>query len=156
YEHEELAYLAAKFPPGLRIVDAGANTGNHTVFFAGPMRAEIVLPIEPDPHAALALRRAVAANGFANVDLTALGEAVGALPDRMRRVASEGGGLGATRLVPDPAGEVPVLRLDDFVRDPVELLKIDVEGMEMDVLAGAAALIARDLPALFIEVADGT
>jgi FkbM family methyltransferase len=156
YEHEELAYLAARFPPGMKIVDAGANTGNHTVFFAGAMHAETVRPIEPDPRAAAALRCAVSANGLANVELAGLGTAVGAAPGRMRRVASEAGGLGATRLVPDAAGEVPVVPLDELVGGPVDLLKIDVEGMEMEVLAGAAALVARERPALFVEVADGT
>ena len=38
----------------------------------------------------------------------------------------------------------------------MDLLKIDVEGMEMAVLSGAGATIARHRPALFIEVLDGT
>lgn len=156
YEHEELLFLAGMFPAGLRIVDAGANTGNHTVFFAGAMHAEAVYPIEPDPRSAAALRRAVAENGLGNVDLSGLGTAVGAGRARMRSVASKGGGLGATRLVPDPEGNVPVVPLDELVEGAVDLLKIDVEGMEMDVLAGAEGVIARNRPALFVEVADGT
>jgi FkbM family methyltransferase len=156
YEHEELAYLAARLPSGMSIVDAGANTGNHTVFFAGAMRAATVRPIEPDPRAGAALRCAVAANRLANVELAGLGIAAGATPGRMRSVASEAGGLGATRLVPDAAGEVPVVPLDELVAGPVDLLKIDVEGMEMEVLAGAERLLARERPTLFVEVADGT
>ena len=37
FEAEELAYLAERLPRGLRIVDIGANTGNHTLFFASVM-----------------------------------------------------------------------------------------------------------------------
>lgn len=74
----------------------------------------------------------------------------------MRPVLSEGGGLGATRLVPDAAGSVPVRRLDDLAVGPVDLLKIDVEGMEMAVLAGAETTIARDRPFLFIEILDAS
>ena len=41
FEAEELAFLADRLPRGLRIVDVGANTGNHTLFFASVMQAEI-------------------------------------------------------------------------------------------------------------------
>lgn len=154
FEHEELGFLAGQLPGGLRIVDAGANTGNHTVFFATAMAAEIVQPIEPDAEAAAAIRLAVDANRLVNVDLALLGHAVGAAPARMRAVASPDGGLGATRLVPDPDGTVAVQPLDALVDGRVDLLKIDVEGMEMAVLAGAARLLAQHRPALFIEVMD--
>jgi hypothetical protein len=34
----------------------------------------------------------------------------------------------------------------------VSLIKIDVQGAEMRVLAGATAILARDRPALFVEI----
>ncbi len=60
FEEEELRFLAERLPRGLRIVDAGANTGNHTLFFATVMEAEIVIPIEPLPRAVAAIRAMVA------------------------------------------------------------------------------------------------
>ena len=36
--------------------------------------------------------------------------------------------------------------------DPVDFIKIDAEGMELDVLEGASALIARDKPVIWVEV----
>lgn len=154
FEHEELQFLAERLPRGLRIVDAGANTGNHTLFFAAIMQAETVIPIEPHPRAVAAIRAAVAENRLANVDLSRLGYAIGAEAGRLEPVLSEGGGLGATRFVPHLDGAIPLAPLDALVSGPVDFLKIDVEGMEMDVLAGAAGLIARYRPALFIEVLD--
>jgi FkbM family methyltransferase len=154
FEQEELSFLAERLGAGRRIVDAGANTGNHTLFFAGPMQAAAVTPIEPHPRAAAAIRAAVAENRLANVDLSQLGKAVGAEPGRLRRIDSEGGGLGATRYVADPEGDTAVVRLDDIVAGSVDLLKIDVEGMEMAALAGAEELISRSRPAIFIEVLD--
>ena len=44
-----MQFLAERLPRGLRIVDVGANTGNHTLFFASVMQAERVIPIEPHP-----------------------------------------------------------------------------------------------------------
>jgi FkbM family methyltransferase len=156
FEHEELRFLADRLPRGLRIVDAGANTGNHTLFFAAIMAAETVIPLEPHPRAVAAIRATVTANALTNVDLSGLGVAVGARAGFLRPVFSAGGGLGATRFVPDPHGEVPTAPLDALIEGPVGFIKIDVEGMEMEVLTGAAALLARDRPFLYVEVLDGT
>jgi FkbM family methyltransferase len=154
FEQEELRFLAERLPHGLRIVDVGANTGNHTVYFAMAMQAQTVVPIEPHPRAVAAIRAAVAENRLANVDLSCLGSAVGAARGMLRLIPSETAGLGATRFEPDPIGTIPVLPLDELASGPVDFLKIDAEGMELEVLAGAASLIARDRPFLYIEVVD--
>jgi FkbM family methyltransferase len=154
FEPEELHFLADRLPRGLRIVDAGANTGNHTVFFAAVLEAERVLPIEPQPRAVAAIRASVSANALGNVDLSCLGAALGAARGQLRPMPSADGGLGATRYIPDPEGPITVAPLDEFSAAPVDFVKIDVEGMEMEVLAGAGGLIARHRPALYIEVLD--
>jgi FkbM family methyltransferase len=154
FEEEELRFLAARLPRGLRILDVGANTGNHTLFFATVMAAATVTPIEPLPRAAVAIQAMVAENALTNVDLSSLGRAVGASEGRLRAVPSLTAGLGATHFVPDPAGDIPVQPLDALVDGRVDFMKIDVEGMEMQVLAGAAGLIAAQHPVLHVEVVD--
>ena len=156
FEAEELAFLADRLPRGLSIVDVGANTGNHTLFFAAVMQAERVVPIEPLPRAAAAIRAVVAENKLANVDLSCLGRAVGAKLGTLRPIPSLTAGLGATHFVTDGAGDVPVLPLDELVSGRIDFIKIDVEGMEMQALAGAAGIIAAQHPALYIEVVDET
>lgn len=47
--------------------------------------------------------------------------------------------------------KVPMVRLDDQGHTNVKLIKADVEGMELQVLKGARALIARDQPILYVE-----
>lgn len=50
---------------------------------------------------------------------------------------------------------VPRVRLDDMVREDVLLLKIDCEGYEAIVLAGAAALLeSRAVANVIVEVKD--
>ncbi|MEQ1944189.1 FkbM family methyltransferase [Mesorhizobium sp. VNQ89] len=154
FEAMELEELRKVVKPGAHVVDVGANTGNHTVFFAGPMKAASVLPFEPLPAAAAALRSAVERNGLANVDLCRLGVGVSDGEGRMSLHFSGRGGLGATSLVPDPNGEISVATLDSMVTGPVDLLKIDVEGMEMGVLAGSRDLIRRFRPLIFVEIAN--
>jgi len=154
FEHEELRFLAGRLPRGLRIVDAGANTGNHTLFFAAAMEASHVIPLEPIPRAAAAIRATAENNALSNVDLSHLGVAVGAETARLRAIPSQTAGLGAMHLVPDPAGEIRAAPLDALLAGSIDFLKIDVEGMEMETLAGAEKLIARHRPGIYIEVLD--
>jgi FkbM family methyltransferase len=49
---------------------------------------------------------------------------------------------------------VDVRRLDDFTIEKTSFIKIDVEGHEMEVLAGAAQLLSRDRPALLVEIEE--
>ena len=154
FEQEELNYLAERLPRGLRILDVGANTGNHTLFFAAAMEAQAVIPIEPHPRAAAAIRAVAARNALANVDLSCLGVAAGAAEGRLRPNPVTSAGLGATSFAEDSGGPVRLAPLDALIAGPVDFMKVDVEGMEMAVLAGAAGLIARHRPYLFIEVLD--
>jgi FkbM family methyltransferase len=151
FELEELRKLVG---PGATIVDVGANTGNHTIFFAGPMKAAKVTPFEPLPRATAALRASVTRNKLVNVDLSLLGTGISDRAGRARLTMSERGGMGATGLVADSAGAIAVQTLDSIIADPVDLLKIDVEGMELQALAGAKELIRRNRPLIFIEIAN--
>lgn len=151
FELEELRKLVG---PGATIVDVGANTGNHTIFFAGPMKAAKVTPLEPLPRACTTLRTSVQRNHLTNVDLSQLGVGVAERPGRARLVTSDRGGMGATGLALDENGDIFVETLDTIIHDRVDLLKIDVEGMELPVLAGARNIIGRDRPLIFIEIAN--
>ena len=59
---------------------------------------------------------------------------------------------GATRLVHAAAGAVKTAPLDELIAGAVDFIKIDVEGMELEVLAGAARIIAASRPKIMIEV----
>lgn len=154
FEAMELEELRKVVKPGAHVVDIGANTGNHTVFFAGPMRAASVIPFEPLPAAANVLRATVERNGLRSVDLSRLLVGVSDRAGRAGLVFSERGGLGATGLRPDPQGDIVVATLDSMLSAAVDLLKIDVEGMEMQVLSGAEETIRRWRPMIFIEIAN--
>ena len=53
---------------------------------------------------------------------------------------------------PRPTYRVAVVRLDDFYDQPrLDLIKIDVEGMEADVLRGTGGLIQRHKPVIYAE-----
>ena len=155
YEERELTVLKRMLPLDATYVDIGANIGNHAVFFAKRMRAARVIAFEPNPLALAPLMANIVLNRLEHVIVTdhlGLG-----LSDRA------GGGfgmgrhdrnLGATELRAD-SGEITVETGDRLLADETpDLIKLDVEGMEMKVLAGLEATIARTRPLMLVEVTD--
>ncbi len=66
------------------------------------------------------------------------------------REGNEGGtGVGAG------GGAAELRSLDSFGFERVSLVKIDVEGLEDDVLAGAAQTIRRNRPTMVVEIMGG-
>lgn len=151
YEHDMLRFLAALVPSGGLVVDVGANIGNHTVWFAGVMGCR-VRAFEPVPALCAVLAHNVAQNQLdARVRVEPYG--VGRRRGRAEISVWDRANSGATSLeLRGAGGAVHVVALDDLEWDqPVDLLKIDVEGMEADVLAGALGIIRRHRPMLAIE-----
>ncbi len=153
YEQGDLDALRAFIKPGGVIVDVGANTGNHTVFFAAILKAKKVIPIEPNPATIGFLKSTLEANGLANVDLSLYGIGVGAVSATAQITTGRRGHLGTATLQPG-TGKIRVEPLDDLIKERVDLLKIDVESMEVEVLEGARQLILRERPVILIEVVD--
>jgi hypothetical protein len=50
-----------------------------------------------------------------------------------------------------PVSRVRTMTIDSFGLDRVDLIKMDIEGMELEALAGAMAIIQKHKPVLFIE-----
>lgn len=154
YELDELKIIAEFFPRGGVFVDIGANIGNHSIYVCKFLHPVQVIAFEPMPAAMAILRHNVALNGLQRLmDLSQLG--VGLSESAARAVpVSSPNNLGGThmRLTDDESG----LRLmpgDEVLQHRrIDFLKIDVEGMEMRVLRGLSATIARWRPTMFVEV----
>lgn len=153
YEQPELGKLKALFPQGGTFFDVGANVGNHTLYAGLMLKAGRVVPVEPNPRAYRLLVHNVLINGLEGVvELGKLGVGLSdrraegyAMEDRERN-------LGGAKMLPG-AGELVVLPGDElFAGEVPDLIKIDVEGMEMQVLAGLDATISRHRPVLLVEV----
>jgi FkbM family methyltransferase len=140
--------LARLLAPGMRVADVGANIGYYLLLFehaVGP--GGHITCFEPDPENLRELRATLAVNGFANVEVVAA--AVGAADG----IAALRTGLNATVVAAGPGTiQVPLVSLDRALAAPIDLLKIDVEGYEAQVLAGARRLLAGQRPALFVEI----
>ena len=155
YEHRELNYLASTFPKGGTFIDIGANIGNHSIFFAMVAGAAKVVPLEPNPVAYKILIANTLCNRMADiVDLSRLGVGVADIEADGFAIENRERNIGAARLIPN-SGDIRAFTGDQLLvgLEP-SLIKIDVEGMELLVLAGLSKTIERCRPKLFVEVDD--
>jgi FkbM family methyltransferase len=153
YSESEVALWRSFLEPHWIAVDVGANIGAHTIALA--RMVERVIAFEPLTYLYHMLCGSVALNGLTNVQAFNLG--VGAAPGQMRvpyidytqTQAYGGWAPGFT------GGKItPVAPLDDIL-PCADFLKIDVEGMELDVLQGAERILRESEPVLYLEASEG-
>jgi FkbM family methyltransferase len=157
YEPEELGIIATHFPAGGVFVDIGANVGNHTLFVGKYLHPRQIIVIEANQPAIDVLEVNIELNELqCLVDASHLG--VGLSDGPGNAIAdTPPGNLGGTRLIPCHSADrtIPLIRGDSILRNRrIDFLKIDVEGMELRVLTGLEATIARWRPPIFVEVDD--
>ena len=156
------------FGDGIVALDCGANIGVHTVEWARAMNGwGQVLAFEAQERVYYALAGNIAINNCRNA--RALHAAVGAAPGDIvipDLDHDQPASFGSLELRARPEGsenigqEIDYGRLDTRVRliaideldlPRLDLIKIDVEGMEVDVLRGAEASLRRHKPILIVE-----
>jgi len=148
------ALVSRHIPPSSAVIDVGANIGLSTILLA--RLAKRVVAYEPSPPNLAFLRRNLELNGITNVEVRAA--AASSEPGTLRfHVAQFGAGShvvasGHVSGGTIPAVDVPAVMLDDEVLPPIAFIKINAEGHEPDVLAGARRLLARERPLIYTEV----
>lgn len=142
-QNEDLEFFRAYLKPGDTVVDVGANIGETVLtesLAVGPSGR--VVAFEPHPRTFRFLRENLDLNQVRNVEThnVGLGEKPGTVSfsdnkrDDMNRVNGDASGL-----------QVRIERLDNCVPalGRIQLLKVDVEGYEKFVFAGAPELLKR-------------
>jgi FkbM family methyltransferase len=156
YEYELLTSLRPYLNQDDHVIDVGANIGNHSIYFAALCGCRVTA-FEPNPLAYELLRLIVEHNELASrIELrrTALGEQSGLGEIDASKAAHN---LGAASVKRVPEGTVAIERLDDALPQArPELIKIDAEGMELEILHGARRTIERARPVLCIEASTGS
>lgn len=143
YEQGTMHVIGACLRPGDVFVDAGASVGQMSFHAARLVGARgRVLAFEPAPERHRDLVAGIAINAFTNVTALAAGLAAeqGELHLYLRGSPSM-----ADQSRREDTLSVPVFRLDDVLAEQavenVRFLKIDVEGLEPEVLLGATRLL---------------
>lgn len=142
--------------PGATVVDVGANIGYNAIHAArlAGSRGRVVA-VEPAADNLAVLRRNVAAARLENVvvEPVAAGRSSGTHELFVRGAVSAVNSLfpqSCYASVTDVV-RVPVVPLDELVSGCADVVKIDVEGAELDVLEGMPRLLAAAAPVIVVE-----
>ncbi len=165
YEPATVAWLRSAIQPGMTVIDVGANVGQLSLEMAHLVGTRgRVVSIEPSPGNLKYLRAHLSANGFD--ERVSVVEAACSASEGELVLEVAGGDLSSIENGPQLAGiglkpnpidsdrprkqvNVRTLSLDSLCRDrklAVDVLKVDVEGAELEVFRGAAECLRRYKP----------
>jgi FkbM family methyltransferase len=153
---------------GMVAVDCGANLGVHTIEWAKHMTGwGVVLAFEAQERIYYALAGNIAINNCFNARAVnaAVSSRSGAMkiPQPNYLANASFGSLELKKLErsefigqaidysEDKMVDVPMVHLDSFNFPRLDILKIDVEGMELEVIEGAAKCIREKRPIMLVE-----
>lgn len=162
FEPNEFAFLDRTLRSGMTFIDVGANEGLYTLFAARRVgKHGHVVSVEPSVRELGKLERNLALNRFENVTVvpTALAAEAGSADLQIAPALHGGhntlGGFAHDGVVAVRTERVPLETLDALAErlslGKVDVIKIDVEGAEVKVLAGGLALLKASRPILLIE-----
>ena len=163
----DLLFLKSQGPFNGNILDIGANMGLYSLYFSSELLKsnykvyafEPIQAIFERCHENILLNKAqdkIKLESFAVHNFTGLAEI------QLRRDIFNESGISSFEPIDFPPGQttvsvtVPVITIDDYCDknsiNNVKLIKIDVEGNEINVLEGAKKTIKMDSPAILFEV----
>ncbi|HEX3887758.1 MAG TPA: FkbM family methyltransferase [Phenylobacterium sp.] len=156
FSGQEWDFLAQLVKPGMTVVEVGANIGAHSVPLARACNPGPLYVFEPQQRVFQILCANLALNGVKNA--LAYPEASGEHQGFVVVPPLDYGAdynFGGVSVLPDSAGaqgqKVRVTPIDSLNLTACHLLKVDVEGFEVQVLRGAADTIRRLRPLLYVE-----
>jgi FkbM family methyltransferase len=157
WEPSESAAVASILRPGDAFLDVGAHVGYHVLRAAHLVGTRgRVLAIEPSPEVIGLLRHNLAVNLPSElqsiVDVLAI--AAWDVDARLSLILSPDGNSGATRVEPDPYGDVAAYALGsrpEVLRQTWRLVMTDLEGYDHRALRGLLPILRRDRPHVLTE-----
>ena len=154
---KEMDFLRHWLRPGMTVIDIGANLGAYSLLMARLVGPGHVFAYEPGSEARSLLQRNRERNGARNLQILPL-----ALSDCQREGRLLFGNSSELHALGDSgAGEkVGITSLDDedVARGwpPPDFVKIDAEGEEERILAGARHFLTRHSPLIMFEIKAGS
>lgn len=150
FQHE--AFVFHPLAPSPRILDCGANVGTFTVFCHQRFRDASITSFEPDPQVFACLARNVHRCCGATDNITLVQAAVigGEAPSVAFHADHCDAGRTTRHLAGGTTTQVRAVRLRDYLSEPCDLLKLDIEGAEVDVLNDCVERL-KSVANIFVE-----
>ena len=154
HEYVDMSFLLHLLRPEDLFVDVGANVGSYTILASAVCGARSI-SIEPDPQTAKYLSQNISANELdrrCRVAVSAVGNDEGFISFTVGKDTTNQ----VSKSHYEPSQMVPLTRLDTVLRgQSPTLVKMDVEGFEMEALSGAKTMLSRPgLKGIIIENMD--
>jgi FkbM family methyltransferase len=141
-------------------VDVGANIGLMSIFASKIVGdSGKVYSFEPNPATIEILNKNIKMNQFSNIEVAPFG--VGSVPQTTKIYDRWDSGRGSATLIkPDfdtDSYDIEIITLTDYFKNlnsSIDIIKIDIEGFELEALIGAQKVIESYYPILIIEISD--
>lgn len=159
YEKSETAAWIKLIKSNIDIIDIGSNFGYYSLIAAGSNSNVRIHAFEPSTQTYAKLVRNIKLNSFQNITTYNIG--VSNIDGSFKLYLADKQNTGMTSLAePDffsgKSIDIKVVKLDGFLMtnydNKLSLVKIDVEGNELNVLLGMKNLITSNKPVIFIEI----
>lgn len=144
-QHRFLRAVLAHVPERRLALDVGAHIGLWTRALAIKFKYVVAFEPETENYACLVQNATMRNTRLENV-------AVGGAPGTCLMAMPHGGNSGCWYAKIGAGGSVPVTTIDSFGFTDVDLIKIDVEGLEGAVIQGACSTLQRCRPVVVFEV----
>jgi len=122
-----------------RVLDCGSHIGMSVLRFKRVAPGCRVVAFEPDASVLELLHRNIEENSLRGIDVVPAALADGHGTSHFVPDGADGGALTRHDYAPPSASVVPTVPLSDYLDEPVDLLKMNIEGAEGDVLQEAAS-----------------
>lgn len=154
FEPEELKCLSKHLDANSIFVDIGCNIGNHSIYAAKVIGVQNIIVFDALPAAIKHFMTNVILNdALDQFDTTWLGYGLGSTSGQTGKLITPKRNMGATKMIKVEGDGVPIISGDEALsKTKVDVIKIDVEGMEMEVLDGLQHTIKENRPKIMIEV----
>lgn len=159
YESGTNRILAKYVKSGDVVIEAGANLGSETLLLSKLVGNGRVYGFEPNPYTFERLSINVSINSLENVQVfdCAIGERNDDISFNIYPKGFCNPGMSSKYMETPLTRKITVAQktLDSFVEEQkiakVDFLKMDIQGAEMDLLNGAAGMIGKHKPGVFLE-----